>query len=90
MSGRRLGHSKGEARMPACCSPQYLREAGLEVQRALAATDEEREAATVFTAYLLLKADAGDDDGPLVHGWAPHAAFLAGVRWQQRREREHG
>lgn len=56
-----------------------------EVRAALAAGEAEREAATEATALLLVRPDREDEDGPLVHGWALHAAFLAGVRWARTR-----
>jgi hypothetical protein len=57
-----------------------------EVRRALVASDEEREAATKMTRLLMQMADAEDEDGPLIHGWGPHAAFLAGVVWERKRK----
>jgi len=71
-------------RLPAAVRPDALAKAPREIVRALAATNDERDAATAVTAHLLLRADAVNEDGPLTHGWAIHAAFLAGVRWRER------
>ncbi len=79
-----MAPSKGVAKLPAILSPHYLRDVPAEVKRALAASDAEREAATAVTAYLMKQPDCVDDEGPLAHGWACHAAFLAGVRWRER------
>jgi hypothetical protein len=65
----------------------HIRAAPPEVGIALLASDAAREAATQFTAHLMRwRADTKDEDGSLVHGWAPHAAFLAGVKWEQERQ----
>jgi hypothetical protein len=65
----------------------YIRNAPPEVGIALLASDEAREAATQFTEDLMRwRADAKDEDGPLVHGWGIHAAFLAGAKWQEERD----
>ena len=78
-----MATSKGVAKLPAVLSLDYLRGVPSEVKRAVAASEEEREAATMFTAHLMQRADCVDSDGPLTHGWACHAAFLAGVRWRE-------
>jgi hypothetical protein len=57
-----------------------------EVAVALAATDEERTAASATAMRLMQRADARDKDGPLVHAWAVHAAFLAGLAWARKEE----
>ena len=54
-----------------------------DVHQAVSAPDDARTAASVVTEHLLRHADAVDEDGPLCHGWALHAAFLAGVRWRE-------
>ncbi len=65
----------------------HIRDAPEEIGTALLASDEAREAATAWTADLLeRRADARDADGALVHGWAIHAAFLAGAKWQEERD----
>ena len=43
--------------------------------------------AVAHTRTIMEAPDAEDADGPLVHGWAVHAAFLLGALWQQHRER---
>jgi hypothetical protein len=68
--------------------PSYQRELDAEVLQALQMSDAACLAATRCTQWLLLKADAVDDDGALCHGWAVHAAFLAGVRWQEQQQQQ--
>ncbi len=75
---------RGSASPPAILSPRYRRAAPPEGRCGLAATDDERAAATVFTAYLMEQADTVDEGGPLFPAGALHAAFLAGVRWWER------
>jgi hypothetical protein len=75
-SEHRLGLHRSLARI-------YLQAMRKEVKNGLLASDEERLAAQETTAWLMSFADVTDDDGPLVHGWAVFAAFLAGAKWQR-------
>ncbi len=43
--------------------------------------------AVAHTRTIMEAPDAQDAEGPLVHGWAVHAAFLLGALWQQQRDR---
>lgn len=52
-----------------------------EIGRALLAPDAVREAASRQVRSATWRADTEDEDGPLWHGWALHAAFIAGVLW---------
>ena len=77
--------------MQAYFTARYIREAPREIGIALLASDEARQAASEWTAELLRwRADARDEDGPLVRGWAIHAAFLAGAKWQAEQEERDG
>ncbi len=71
---------------PWCATAQ--RQVLPEVRAALKMSEAALRAASRAVETLLKRADARDKDGPLFHAWACHAAFLAGVRWQQQHERQ--
>lgn len=74
-------NSKGARGKP--ISPTLLRDAPWHLRQALNAQPHVLEAASLVTTALLQHPDTSDDDGPLVHAWAIHAAFLAGVSWER-------
>lgn len=61
-----------------------------ELQHSLTMPEPVLRAATHWVQQQERRADAADAAGPLWHGWALHAAFVAGVFWalQQHEDQE--